>query len=93
MVENWINVLARLIEDLEQRGMLDDVTIVVWGEFGRTPKINDKAGRDHWNKVSCAYSGRWRHANRAGDWSHESAGGRGCRAACAYAGSDGDALP
>jgi hypothetical protein len=47
--------LSALIEDLEQRGMLDDVTIVVWGEFGRTPKINDKAGRDHWNKVSCAY--------------------------------------
>ncbi|MDB4353271.1 DUF1501 domain-containing protein [bacterium] len=47
--------LSALIDDLEQRGMLDDVTIVVWGEFGRTPKINDKAGRDHWNKVSCAY--------------------------------------
>jgi len=47
--------LSALIEDLEQRGMLDDVTVVVWGEFGRTPKINDKAGRDHWNKVSCAY--------------------------------------
>jgi len=47
--------LSALIEDLEQRGMLDDVTVVVWGEFGRTPKINDKAGRDHWSKVSCAY--------------------------------------
>ena len=47
--------LSALIDDLEQRGMLDDVTIVAWGEFGRTPKINDKAGRDHWNKVSCAY--------------------------------------
>ena len=31
-----------------------DVSIVVWGEFGRTPKINDKAGRDHWPRVSCA---------------------------------------
>ena len=47
--------LSALIEDLDQRGMLDDVTIVVWGEFGRTPKINAKAGRDHWTKVSCAY--------------------------------------
>ncbi|NND99012.1 MAG: DUF1501 domain-containing protein [Pirellulaceae bacterium] len=47
--------LSALIEDLDQRGMLDDVTIAVWGEFGRTPKINDKAGRDHWTKVSCAY--------------------------------------
>ncbi|MEM7015226.1 MAG: DUF1501 domain-containing protein, partial [Verrucomicrobiota bacterium] len=32
-------------------GMLDDVSIVVWGEFGRTPKVNTKAGRDHWPRV------------------------------------------
>jgi len=47
--------LSALIEDLDSRGMLDDVTVVVWGEFGRTPKINAKAGRDHWSQVSCAY--------------------------------------
>ncbi|MCC6508953.1 MAG: DUF1501 domain-containing protein [Pirellulaceae bacterium] len=47
--------LSALIEDLESRGMLDDVSIVVWGEFGRTPKINNGAGRDHWSKVSCAF--------------------------------------
>jgi len=47
--------LSALIEDLDVRGMLDDVTIVVWGEFGRTPQINAQAGRDHWNKVSCAF--------------------------------------
>ena len=47
--------LSALIEDLDVRGMLDDVTIVVWGEFGRTPKINKEAGRDHWSQVSCAY--------------------------------------
>ena len=41
--------------DLEERGMLDDVTILVWGEFGRTPQINKNAGRDHWTRVSCAY--------------------------------------
>ncbi len=46
--------LSALVEDLEQRGMLNDVSIVVWGEFGRTPKINSKAGRDHWPRVSCA---------------------------------------
>jgi Protein of unknown function (DUF1501) len=46
--------VAALVEDLEQRGMLDDVTVVVWGEFGRTPKINKDAGRDHWPQVSCA---------------------------------------
>jgi hypothetical protein len=47
--------LSALIEDLDQRGMLDDVSIVVWGEFGRTPKINSNAGRDHWAPVSCAF--------------------------------------
>jgi hypothetical protein len=46
--------LSALIEDLEQRGMLDNVTVIVWGEFGRTPRINKNAGRDHWPNVSCA---------------------------------------
>jgi len=46
--------LSALIDDLQVRGMLDDVVIVVWGEFGRTPKINKDAGRDHWPQVSCA---------------------------------------
>ncbi|MEQ8785243.1 MAG: DUF1501 domain-containing protein [Pirellulaceae bacterium] len=42
---------SALLEDLEQRGMLDD-TLVVWmGEFGRTPKINQRGGRDHWGHV------------------------------------------
>jgi hypothetical protein len=43
-----------LIDDLEVRGLLDDVSVVVWGEFGRTPRINPGAGRDHWPQVSCA---------------------------------------
>jgi Protein of unknown function (DUF1501) len=46
--------LSALIEDLDNRGMLDDIAIVCWGEFGRTPKINGNAGRDHWPQVSCA---------------------------------------
>lgn len=46
--------LSALIEDLDMRGMLGDVSVVVWGEFGRTPKINAAAGRDHWSPVSCA---------------------------------------
>jgi hypothetical protein len=46
--------LSALIEDLDQRGMLDDVTVIAWGEFGRTPRINKNAGRDHWPNVSCA---------------------------------------
>ena len=46
--------LTALVEDLENRGMLRDVSVVCWGEFGRTPKINGSAGRDHWPRVSCA---------------------------------------
>jgi hypothetical protein len=46
--------LSALIEDLAQRGMLDDVTVIAWGEFGRSPRINQNAGRDHWPGVSCA---------------------------------------
>ena len=46
--------LTALVEDLSIRGMLDDVTVIAWGEFGRTPKINGGAGRDHWPQVSCA---------------------------------------
>lgn len=47
--------LSALIEDLEIRGMLDDVTVIAWGEFGRTPRINPQAGRDHWPNVNCAF--------------------------------------
>ncbi|MBC8324140.1 MAG: DUF1501 domain-containing protein [Verrucomicrobia subdivision 3 bacterium] len=46
--------LTALVEDLHQRGMDRDVSVVVWGEFGRTPKVNTKAGRDHWPKLSTA---------------------------------------
>ena len=47
--------VGALVTDLDERGMLDDVTVLVWGEFGRTPRINKNAGRDHWTQVSCAY--------------------------------------
>jgi hypothetical protein len=43
--------VSALIRDLGERGMLDDVLVVVTGEFGRTPKINSKGGRDHWGKL------------------------------------------
>ncbi len=46
--------LHALVTDLDERGMLGDVSIVVWGEFGRTPKINKDGGRDHWPAVSPA---------------------------------------
>jgi hypothetical protein len=46
--------VSALVEDLHSRGLDKDVSVVVWGEFGRTPKINAAAGRDHWPNVSCA---------------------------------------
>ncbi len=46
------HAISTLIEDLDERGMLDDVTVLAWGEFGRTPKVNANAGRDHWPKVA-----------------------------------------
>ena len=46
--------VSALFDDLAQRGLLDDTIVVAVGEFGRTPKINAKAGRDHWQQC---YSG------------------------------------
>lgn len=46
--------LSALIQDLDERGLLKDVAVVVWGEFGRTPRINQNGGRDHWSKVCSA---------------------------------------
>lgn len=45
--------ITALIEDLYQRGLDQDVSVVAWGEFGRTPRINKDGGRDHWPQVSC----------------------------------------
>jgi hypothetical protein len=47
--------LSALLDDLQDRRMLEDVTIVMWGEFGRSPRITDKGGRDHWARVSAAW--------------------------------------
>ena len=46
------HALHALVTDLDERGMLDDVTVLAWGEFGRTPKVNAKGGRDHWPQVA-----------------------------------------
>jgi hypothetical protein len=43
--------LTALIEDLHQRGLAEDTSVIAWGEFGRTPKINANGGRDHWPRV------------------------------------------
>jgi len=50
--------VAALLRDLKQRGLLDS-TLVIWGgEFGRTPKINERGGRDHWsNAMSVMFAG------------------------------------
>ena len=46
--------LTALLDDLHERGLDEDVSVVVWGEFGRTPVINKNGGRDHWPQVGCA---------------------------------------
>lgn len=45
------HAFAGLISDLDQRGLLDSTLVMVTSEFGRTPKINENAGRDHWARV------------------------------------------
>jgi uncharacterized protein (DUF1501 family) len=46
--------VSALVEDLHQRGLDQDCTVIVMGEFGRTPKISAQIGRDHWPNVNCA---------------------------------------
>lgn len=49
---------SALISDLEERGLLDSTLVVAWGEFGRTPRVNNDAGRDHYpNVFSAALAG------------------------------------
>jgi hypothetical protein len=50
--------LSSLLTDLHERGLENDVSVVLWGEFGRTPKINKDASRDHWPQAnSCVVAG------------------------------------
>jgi hypothetical protein len=50
--------VANLVQDLCERGMDQDVSVIVWGEFGRTPRVNGGAGRDHWAPcMSCMIAG------------------------------------
>lgn len=51
----WLDqAMSAFLRDLQDRGLLDSTLIVAVGEFGRSPKINDKAGREHWEKCYCA---------------------------------------
>jgi hypothetical protein len=47
--------LSALITDLHERGLDKDVSVVMWGEFGRTPKINQNNSRDHWPRANFAF--------------------------------------
>ena len=54
----WDQAYSALIEDLEQRGLLESTMVIAWGEFGRTPRVNNDAGRDHYpNVFSAALAG------------------------------------
>ena len=54
----WDQCYTALIDDLDQRGMLDTTMVVAWGEFGRTPRVNKDSGRDHYpNVFSAALAG------------------------------------
>ena len=76
---NLDNGLSALIEDLDAHGMLDDTIILMSGEFGRTPRINGTAGRDHWARSAFFYmaGGGFRHGqaigstNRLGEVAHD----------------------
>lgn len=71
--------LSALMDDLEQSNILDNTLVIVWGEFGRTPKINKDAGRDHWPQVNSAllFGGGLRHGqvigstNRLGEYAQD----------------------
>lgn len=60
--------VTTLIQDLHERGLDKKVLVVVWGEFGRTPRINKEAGRDHWAGVQSVMiaGGNYRHGQVIG---------------------------
>lgn len=56
---SWMldQAMSALLDDLDERGLLAETVVVAVGEFGRTPKINNKSGRDHWNDCYSALIG------------------------------------
>ncbi len=57
-LDRWDQAFTALVEDLEERGLLQKTMLVAWGEFGRTPRVNNDAGRDHYpNVFSAALAG------------------------------------
>jgi uncharacterized protein (DUF1501 family) len=63
------HAIAAFIKDVAYRGMSEDVLLVISGEFGRTPRINRNAGRDHWAPLStlALSGGRFRMGQVIGD--------------------------
>jgi hypothetical protein len=63
MLKHWLlpfldRALSALIEDLEQRGLLESTLVMTNGDMGRTPRVNGKAGRDHWPQCGfCLFAG------------------------------------
>jgi hypothetical protein len=57
MLPAYDRMLSALIADLVDRGLYEQVIVLVWGEFGRTPAINARGGRDHWGNAACALLG------------------------------------
>jgi uncharacterized protein (DUF1501 family) len=58
LVPDFDNVMSALLDDLEDRGLLSSTLVIVLSEFGRTPKINQDVGRDHFADAwSCAFAG------------------------------------
>src|SRR5262249_17276514 len=53
-LERWDRAYTALIEARQARGLLDTTLVLAWGEFGRTPKVNNDAGRDHYPNVFSA---------------------------------------
>ncbi|MEZ6106679.1 MAG: DUF1501 domain-containing protein [Pirellulaceae bacterium] len=54
----WDQAYSALIEDLDERGLLETTMVIAWGEFGRTPRVNATGGRDHYpNVFSAAVAG------------------------------------
>jgi Protein of unknown function (DUF1501) len=51
LIPNFDTAFAALVSDLSERGLLDETLVVAMGEFGRTPKLNTRGGRDHWPRV------------------------------------------
>lgn len=47
----WDQAFTALIDDLDERGLLESTMVLAWGEFGRTPLVNNTGGRDHWGRL------------------------------------------